>query len=358
MKTRLHLLTRILMALISLALGAVFFLPLWHIGLEAPQYPEGLKMGIWINRLSGDLNTINGLNHYIGMKEIHPESFAELRYIPIIVVSFMLLGLLTALLNRRALLTGWFGLLGLAGLAGLYDFWLWTYDYGHNLNPYAAIKVPGMSYQPPVFGSKTLLNFKAHSFPDLGGWLMIAAGFMVFALVAWEWLRRHPEQMRPLKTKAMQAVCVMLLLLPLLACRIEPEPIIYTEDTCHFCRMTLMDTKYGAERVTRKGKIFKFDSVECLVKHLHEEKDASSETHSLWVTDSGKLGSLIPAEQALYLYSHKLPSPMGAFLTPVKDPSAAETLQKSYPGQILNWEQVNAQLKTVPQNAGHAREKH
>lgn len=72
MKIRLHPLTRGLMALISLALGLVFAVPLWHIQLEAPQYPEGLGMGIWINRMSGDLDTINGLNHYIGMMEIHP----------------------------------------------------------------------------------------------------------------------------------------------------------------------------------------------------------------------------------------------------------------------------------------------
>ncbi len=41
---------------------------------------------------------------------------------------------------------------------GLYDFYMWEYDYGHNLNPHAAIKIPGMAYQPPLIGSKMLLT--------------------------------------------------------------------------------------------------------------------------------------------------------------------------------------------------------
>ena len=51
----------------------------------------------------------------------------------------------------------------------LYDYYIWGYDYGHNLNPHAAIKVPGMSYQPPLIGSKKLLNFTSTSWPAAGG---------------------------------------------------------------------------------------------------------------------------------------------------------------------------------------------
>ena len=332
METRLHPLTRGLMALISLALGIVFAVPLWHIQLEAPQYPEGLGMGIWINRMSGDLNTINGLNHYIGMMEIHPESFAELKFMPLIVGFFMAFGLLTALLNRRALLTAWFGLLALSGAVGLWDFWRWTYDYGHNLNPYAAIKVPGMSYQPPIFGSKTLLNFKAHSYPALGGWLLIGCGFLVFSLLAWEWLRKHPSlpQSKRLKTPLSVASTALFLAVSATACSPKPETLVFAQDACHFCKMTLMDPKYGAEWVSR---------------HLTQEPDMVSNTHSLWVIDAAQPGTLIPAQSAYYLHSLKLPSPMGAFLTPVKQRSEAEALQKTYAGNILNWEEMQAQLK-------------
>jgi hypothetical protein len=63
----------------------------------------------------------------------------------------------------------WLGLLVGLGSLAIYDFYLWEYDYGHNLSPTAPIKVPGMAYQPPLLGTKMLLNFKADSYPYWGG---------------------------------------------------------------------------------------------------------------------------------------------------------------------------------------------
>lgn len=147
-------------------------------------------MKIWINTITGegphDLRNINNLNHYIGMKEIHPESIPELRLMPIIVGVLAATGALSAVLGRRWMLYGWFGLLAVSAIAGLVDFWLWEYDYGHNLNPEAAIKIPGMSYQPPLFGSKMLLNFKAVSLPAFGGWLAIMSGLLAATAVLLE----------------------------------------------------------------------------------------------------------------------------------------------------------------------------
>ena len=169
--------SRIGMAVAAGLLGLPFFRPLWHIGLIAPQYPEGLGLYIWINQITGqkpqDLDSINGLNHYIGMKEIIPESIPELRFMPYLVGGLLVLGLLTALAGKRPLLYAWTGLFVLLSLAGLADFWKWGYDYGHNLDPTAAIRVPGMAYQPPLIGAKQLLNFYATSWPAAGGWALI-----------------------------------------------------------------------------------------------------------------------------------------------------------------------------------------
>jgi len=169
--------SRIGMAVAAGLLGLPFFRPLWHIGLIAPQYPEGLGLYIWINQITGqkpqDLDSINGLNHYIGMKEIVPESIPELRFMPYLVGGLLVLGLLTALAGKRPLLYAWTGLFVLLSLAGLADFWKWGYDYGHNLDPTAAIRVPGMAYQPPLIGAKQLLNFYATSWPAAGGWALI-----------------------------------------------------------------------------------------------------------------------------------------------------------------------------------------
>lgn len=179
-------LSRALVVLAVLLIGVAYARPLWHIALEAPQYPEGLGMYIWADKITGekpqDLASINGLNHYIGMKEIVPESIPELRLMPYLLGGLAGLGLLAAATGSRKLLVAWVALFGLLAVAGLADFWKWGYEYGHELDPTAAIKVPGMAYQPPVIGSKQLLNFRATSWPALGGLALMAS--LAFGVVA------------------------------------------------------------------------------------------------------------------------------------------------------------------------------
>ena len=67
------------------------------------------------------------------------------------------------------------------------DFYRWNYEYGHNLDPNAAIKVPGMAYQPPLIGYKQLLNFGAYSIPDTGGWFLTACGLLLLFIVLKEY---------------------------------------------------------------------------------------------------------------------------------------------------------------------------
>ncbi len=181
---------RAALAVASAALLLLFVLPLWQIGLVAPQYPEGLGLHIYVNDVEGvqpnDLQNINELNHYVGMREITPAAIPELHLMPWVVLALAVLGLLAAALGRRALLYGWSALLLLASGVGLYDFWHWEYTYGHDLSPTAIIKVPGMAYQPPLIGSKQLLNFNATSLPDLGGWIAIVVALGAVALVVWE----------------------------------------------------------------------------------------------------------------------------------------------------------------------------
>ena len=153
----------------------------------APQYPEGLEMKIWINTLTGDVKIISALNHYIGMKTIEVDMFPEFGFMIYIVGAIILIGLVAALIGRRFMLISFFGVLMTAGVGALVDFYRWGYDYGHNLNPDAAIKIEGMSYQPPLIGTKVLLNFTAFSGPDIGGWIFIGIGVLVFGLFIYEW---------------------------------------------------------------------------------------------------------------------------------------------------------------------------
>jgi copper chaperone NosL len=178
--------SKILIIAASLSLVIGFLFPLWEISLEAPQYPEGLSMQIWVNKITGDLNTINGLNHYIGMKKIQPDSIKELTLMPFILAFIAATGVIVGFAGKKKLFVWWVGLFILIGAAGAVDFYVWEYDYGHNLNTEAAIKVPGMSYQPPIIGSKQLLNFVATSLPDTGGIALIGAGLLSLLVLFYE----------------------------------------------------------------------------------------------------------------------------------------------------------------------------
>ena len=168
MKTK----SKILFLISSLVLIVTFFTPIWKISLSAPQYPEGLGLLIWIDKVDGlnenDLKTINGLNHYIGMKEIHPDEIPELKYMPYIIVFFILFGVIGAFFGNEKWILIWLILIIITGFAGIYDFYQWEYEYGTNLNPNAPIRVPGANYIPPLIGTKQLLNIKATSTPYIG----------------------------------------------------------------------------------------------------------------------------------------------------------------------------------------------
>ena len=161
----------------ALILVGVFFFPLWNINLEAPQYPEGLGIRIWLNQITGykenDLQSINGLNHYIGMKAIDPDDIPELKIMPFAIGFMILFGLFNALKGNRKTVYAWIILFLILGAIGLYDFYVWEYNYGHNLSPDAPIKVPGMSYQPPLIGSKQLLNINAVSLPSISSFIIL-----------------------------------------------------------------------------------------------------------------------------------------------------------------------------------------
>lgn len=179
---------KVLMMIASLSLGLLFLFPMWKIYLKAPQYPEGLEMHIWVNKIAGDtdgaIQNFNILNHYIGMEPIHAESFAELKIMPYIVIFFMVTGILVALLGNRKLVLSWTVLLMIGGAVGIADFYMWLNKFGTNLDPAAPIKVPGMTYVPPLLGNKTLLNFEALSLPALGslgiGLAVLLAGLVFY----------------------------------------------------------------------------------------------------------------------------------------------------------------------------------
>src|ERR1043165_7060681 len=173
-------LSRVLVALSAVLLARVPVTPIWRIGLVAPQYPEGLGMVIRAHTVQGarefDLKNINELNHYIGMKVIEPDAIPELRIMPWIIGALAVFALVAAAVARRGVVIAWLVSVATLGVVGMVDFYKWEYDFGHNLDlEHAIIKIPGMSYQPPLIGTKQLLNFTAASWPSVGAILAGAA---------------------------------------------------------------------------------------------------------------------------------------------------------------------------------------
>ena len=349
--------TIILWIAVILMLG-VYFLPLWSISLSAPQYPEGMGMYIWISKLSGhgphDLQKINGLNHYIGMKEIHAESIPELRFMKFIVAGLIALGALAALVRKRRFLVLFVVVAVLVAIVGLADFYRWSYDYGHNLDPDAPIKVPGMTYQPPLFGSKVLLNITATSLPGVGGWMLIAAVAIASLVLLWEGRRgrrtaRHAVGRRVAPAAPVAAAVVMLLLT---GCAVEPKPIAYGVDNCAFCRMTISDQKYGAELLTKKGRVYKYDALECMVNDLQRGEQTDAQIKMLLTVDFNRPTELIEATDAVFLRSDALRSPMAMNLTSFADAGAARDAQKRYDGDVMTWSEVLDFVRSAEDRAG------
>src|SRR6476661_3651846 len=111
--------SRIIIAVASLGLVATFFLPVWFIFLIAPQYPEGLTMNIWLNKITGQVDIINGLNHYIGMKHIKAEMFPEFGYLVYVLAFFIVFGFIIAITGKRKLLFLYLVLTVLGGVAAM-----------------------------------------------------------------------------------------------------------------------------------------------------------------------------------------------------------------------------------------------
>ena len=182
--------SKLLMIVGSLFLLWLFVFPLWNITLEAPQYPIPLGMDIHITKFTDthefDIKNINLMNHYVGMQYI-PETIPEFKIFPWVIGGMAVLGVILGFFGNHKLFLGWFVLMSLIGIAGMYDFYMWEHDYGHNLDPKAIMKFTNpdgtiMGFQPPLFGTKDILNFTAHSYPRLGAYSMFVG--MCLTLVA------------------------------------------------------------------------------------------------------------------------------------------------------------------------------
>lgn len=186
--------SRLLVLFAVFALIPTFFVPLWQMTFYAQQYPEGLELFIYSHDLVGgddgnDLTEINVLNHYIGMAELKPSDFTELKWVPLLTGLIALLILRAATVgNLRSLVDILLVLVYFGGFS-LWSFWYKLQYYGANLDPRASVKVE--PFMPPMFGYKLVGQFDVWSFPSWGSYFFGLAGVFLIGGVWFTWRHRN-----------------------------------------------------------------------------------------------------------------------------------------------------------------------
>ena len=341
---KMSVLSRVIVGIASLSLIATYFLPLWFIYLIAPQYPEGLTMNIWLYQITGQVDIINGLNHYIGMRHIKAEMFPEFSFLIYIMGFFIVFGLIVAIAGKRILLLVYLILLGLGAAAAMYDYYKWSYDYGHNLDPKAAIQIPGLSYQPPLLGHKTLLNFDAYSYPDSGGWVVIIAGLIIFSVYGYEWWRNRKEKTTTLVSKPSKLAAGFILLFFISSCTTKPSPFILGKDVCADCKMAIVDPKFGGEIITKKGKIFKFDDAHCLANFIKTKAVNTADIAQTVFIDHGNTNNFLDVNSLFFVVSPQLKSPMNSNAAAFPDEVIAKKMAEQIGGKVVKWNELSNSL--------------
>lgn len=126
------------------------------------------------------------------------------------------------------------------------------------------------------------------------------------------------------------------------SCSVESEKINYGKESCHFCKMTIVDNQHAAEAVTSKGKVFKYDAIECMINDLKQKTDV--EFSLLLANDYSSPGGLIDAKTATFLISKEIKSPMGAFLSAFDKQEEAQKVANEHKGSLYNWEEIQKEI--------------
>jgi copper chaperone NosL len=332
--SKISLLSKGILLIVSGLFFASLLFPMWRIELEAPQYPEGLVLQLHANKIGGDVEIINGLNHYIGMKTLHTEDFVEFKVLPYIFGFFGLFALVMVFIAKpKGLILLFWSYVFFIILSAI-DFYRWNYEYGHNLDPNAAIRVPGMAYQPPLLGYKQLLNFGAYSIPDIGGWMLSAAGLLLFLVVI-----KESQILKKFRKPNIHPALLILLAFSLFSCsNNKAVPIKLNADNCDYCGMSIADGKFGAEVITEKGRAYKFDDFICMSNYCKES--AKIKISAYYVNDYALDNTLIPAETAFFLSGEAIQSPMRGGVVAFSSEKEAKEFETKLNAKPVSWNLV------------------
>lgn len=138
---------------------------------------------------------------------------------------------------------------------------------------------------------------------------------------------------------------ILLLCFSLLSCSVNPEPLVLGKDACYTCKMTFIDKKFGAEIVTKKGKVYKFDDLNCMLKFMDSKYESAENIALQLVVDFAQPEKLVNARQAFYSQSEQVKSPMSSHVAAFEKKEDLEGYNKEWSGVILTWEELLKQSR-------------
>ncbi|MEW8987047.1 MAG: hypothetical protein AB2401_08615 [Bacillus sp. (in: firmicutes)] len=174
---KLSLFSSLMIAISALLIASSLFFPWWKMEFFAPQYPEGLNIVVYPDKLEGEIDNINALNHYIGMNKFSEESFPELQYLTYLIGGLAVIVLSAALIRKKSYLYGTIILFAVGGAVGVWDLRRWLVSFGTDLDPKAPITMD--PFVPPIIGENIVANFTTYSLLQTGSYLIVAAFIMI-----------------------------------------------------------------------------------------------------------------------------------------------------------------------------------
>lgn len=170
----------ILLGAAAILLLISIFLPYWQMTLLAPQYPKGLQVTVFVNRLTGDVAEIDGLNHYIGMRPLGEAAQLERS---VSIAAIIIVGLLV--LSAIFIHTRWAALLALPAILMPFlfigDMYFWMRNFGQNLDPTAPLSSAIEPFTPPILGEGVVGQFKTIASFEIGLILAFLAAALTIA---------------------------------------------------------------------------------------------------------------------------------------------------------------------------------
>lgn len=141
---------------------------------------------------------------------------------------------------------------------------------------------------------------------------------------------------------------ILMVIFLITGCSVKPEPINYGIDACSYCNMTIVDKTHASQVVTKKGKQYKYDAIECMANDLLI-KNNEADLAVMQVSNYSQPGEMIKTSEAYFFISKAIKSPMGANLTAVSTGEAAEKIIAEQGGTRISWEELKEKF-TAQQN--------